>query len=72
LCPEGDPNVPIEDVAGAVKDPIAAGKVRHFGLSEAAVDMAAIEVRLAPIEVTGERLPPAILKLSYRQSRHPE
>jgi aryl-alcohol dehydrogenase-like predicted oxidoreductase len=31
-----DPSVPIEDVAGAVKDLIAAGKVRHFGLSEAA------------------------------------
>lgn len=31
-----DENVPIEDVAGAVKDLIAAGKVRHFGLSEAA------------------------------------
>ena len=30
-----DPNVPIEDVAGAVKDLIAQGKVRHFGLSEA-------------------------------------
>jgi aryl-alcohol dehydrogenase-like predicted oxidoreductase len=30
-----DPNVPIEDVAGAVKDLILAGKVRHFGLSEA-------------------------------------
>ena len=29
-----DPNVPIEDVAGAVKDLIDAGKVRHFGLSE--------------------------------------
>ena len=32
-----DPNVPIEDVAGAVKDLIQAGKVRHFGLSEAGV-----------------------------------
>ncbi len=31
-----DPDVPIEDVAGAVKDLIAAGKVKHFGLSEAA------------------------------------
>ena len=31
-----DPEVPIEDVAGAVKDLIQAGKVRHFGLSEAA------------------------------------
>lgn len=32
-----DPNVPIEDVAGAVKELIAAGKVRNFGLSEAGV-----------------------------------
>ncbi|HUL72607.1 MAG TPA: aldo/keto reductase [Vicinamibacterales bacterium] len=31
-----DPDVPIEDVAGAVKDLIRAGKVKHFGLSEAA------------------------------------
>ncbi len=31
-----DPDVPIEDVAGTVKDMIAAGKVKHFGLSEAA------------------------------------
>lgn len=30
-----DPDVPIEDVAGAVKDLIAEGKVKHFGLSEA-------------------------------------
>lgn len=30
-----DPNVPIEDVAGTVKDLIAAGKVKHFGMSEA-------------------------------------
>ena len=32
-----DPDGPIEDVAGAVKDLIAAGKVRHFGLSEPGV-----------------------------------
>jgi aryl-alcohol dehydrogenase-like predicted oxidoreductase len=32
-----DPDVPIEEVAGAVKDLIKAGKVRHFGLSEAGV-----------------------------------
>jgi aryl-alcohol dehydrogenase-like predicted oxidoreductase len=32
-----DPNVPIEDVAGAVKELILQGKVRHFGLSEAGV-----------------------------------
>ena len=30
-----DPDVPIEDVAGAVRDLISAGKVKHFGLSEA-------------------------------------
>src|SRR5277367_2585611 len=33
-----DPNVPIEDVAGTVKDLIREGKVKHFGLSEAGVD----------------------------------
>ncbi len=33
----GDPNVPIEDVAGAVKELIGEGKVKHFGMSEAAV-----------------------------------
>ncbi len=33
-----DPAVPIEDVAGAVKDLIALGKVRHFGMSEAGVE----------------------------------
>ncbi len=33
-----DPEVPIEDVAGAVKDLIAAGKVKHFGLSEAGAE----------------------------------
>jgi aryl-alcohol dehydrogenase-like predicted oxidoreductase len=32
-----DPDVPIEDVAGAVKELIVAGKVKHFGLSEAGV-----------------------------------
>ena len=33
-----DPNVPVEEVAGTVKDLIAAGKVKHFGMSEAGVD----------------------------------
>ena len=32
-----DPNVPIEDVAGTIKDLIRAGKVKHFGLSESGV-----------------------------------
>jgi aryl-alcohol dehydrogenase-like predicted oxidoreductase len=34
-----DPNVPIEEVAGAVKELIQAGKVKHFGLSEASADL---------------------------------
>src|ERR1019366_2883534 len=34
-----DPNVPIEDVAGAVKELIQEGKVKHFGLSEAGVQI---------------------------------
>jgi pyridoxine 4-dehydrogenase len=34
-----DPNVPIEDVAGAVKELIQQGKVKHFGLSEAGVQI---------------------------------
>ena len=33
-----DPNVPMEDVAGTVKELIAEGKVRHFGMSEAGVE----------------------------------
>lgn len=33
-----DPSVPIEDVAGTVRDLIAEGKVRHFGMSEAGLD----------------------------------
>jgi aryl-alcohol dehydrogenase-like predicted oxidoreductase len=34
-----DPNVPIEDVAGAVKELIQQGKVKHFGLSESSADL---------------------------------
>jgi aryl-alcohol dehydrogenase-like predicted oxidoreductase len=34
-----DPNVPIEDVAGTVKDLVQEGKVKHFGLSEASADL---------------------------------
>lgn len=33
-----DPNIPMEDVAGTVKDLIAEGKVKHFGMSEASVE----------------------------------
>ena len=40
-----DPEVPIEDVAGTVKELIVAGKVRHFGLSEAGVARSAGRTR---------------------------
>jgi aryl-alcohol dehydrogenase-like predicted oxidoreductase len=44
-----DPAVPIEDVAGAVKDLIAAGKVLHFGLSEAGADTIRRAHRVQPV-----------------------
>ena len=43
-----DPGVPIEDTAGAVKDLIAAGKVRHFGLSEAGCRPSAAPMPCSP------------------------
>jgi aryl-alcohol dehydrogenase-like predicted oxidoreductase len=44
-----DPNVPIEDVAGAVKDLIQQGKVKHFGLSEAGVQTIRRAHKVQPI-----------------------
>ena len=44
-----DPNVPIEDVAGAVKELIQAGKVKHFGLSEAGVQTIRRAHKVQPI-----------------------
>jgi aryl-alcohol dehydrogenase-like predicted oxidoreductase len=44
-----DPNVPIEDVAGAVKDLIQEGKVKHFGLSEAGVETIRRAHRVQPL-----------------------
>lgn len=44
-----DPEVPIEDVAGTVKDLIAEGKVRHFGLSEAGADTIRRAHRVQPV-----------------------
>jgi aryl-alcohol dehydrogenase-like predicted oxidoreductase len=44
-----DPNVPIEEVAGAVKDLIDEGKVRHFGLSEAGVEVIRRAHALQPV-----------------------
>jgi aryl-alcohol dehydrogenase-like predicted oxidoreductase len=44
-----DPNVPMEDVAGAVKDLIQQGKVKHFGLSEAGVQSIRRAHRVQPV-----------------------
>jgi aryl-alcohol dehydrogenase-like predicted oxidoreductase len=44
-----DPNVPIEDVAGTVKDLIRAGKVKHFGLSEAGVQTIRRAHKIQPV-----------------------
>src|SRR5262249_49362647 len=46
-----DPNVPIEDVAGAVKELIQAGHVRHFGLSEAGVEVIRRAHAVQPVAV---------------------
>ncbi|MEG3124114.1 aldo/keto reductase [Sphingomonas sp. GB1N7] len=47
-----DPNVPIEDVAGTVKDLIAAGKVRHFGMSEAGAQTLRRAHAVQPVSAT--------------------
>jgi aryl-alcohol dehydrogenase-like predicted oxidoreductase len=44
-----DPTVPIEDVAGAVRDLIKEGKVKHFGMSEAGVEMIARAHAVQPL-----------------------
>jgi aryl-alcohol dehydrogenase-like predicted oxidoreductase len=44
-----DPAVPIEDVAGAVRDLITEGKVKHFGMSEAGVEMIARAHAVQPL-----------------------
>ncbi|MEP6954155.1 MAG: aldo/keto reductase [Solirubrobacteraceae bacterium] len=46
-----DPDVPIEDVAGAVKELIDAGKVRYFGLSEAGADVIRRAHAVQPVSV---------------------
>src|SRR5271157_1280856 len=51
-----DPNVPIEDVAGAVKDLIQEGKVKHFGLSEAGVQNDPSCARRSARNGTSERI----------------
>ena len=51
-----DPSVPMEDVAGTVKDLIAQGKVRHFGLSEAGPDSIRAAHAVQPVTAWRPRL----------------
>ena len=51
-----DPDVPIEDVAGAVKDLMAQGKVRYFGLSEAAAATIRRAHAVQPVAAAAERV----------------
>ncbi len=51
-----DPAVPIEDVAGTVKDLIAQGKVRHFGLSEPAAATVRRAHAVQPVDGGAERI----------------
>ena len=51
-----DPNVPIEEVAGTVKDLIAQGKVKHFGMSEAGVDSIRRAHAVQPVDRSAERV----------------
>ena len=60
-----DPNVPIEDTAGAVKDLIRQGKVRHFGLSEAGVKTIRRAHKVQPVSGAAERI------LTVVQDRRP-
>ena len=51
-----DPNVPIEDVAGTVKELIDEGKVKHFGLSEAGVQTIRRAHAVQPVDGASERV----------------
>lgn len=60
-----DPNVPIEEVAGTVKELIAAGKVRHFGLSEPGVETIRRAHAVQPVTAVQSEY-----SLFYRGARH--
>src|SRR5260221_436620 len=74
-----DPNVPIEDVAGAVKELIQEGKVKHFGMSEAAAKTIrrahAVQPGAASVELSAEEvreLGAAAAKIAVQGARYPE
>ncbi|MCK7555823.1 aldo/keto reductase [Chitinophaga sedimenti] len=59
-----DPNVPIEDVAGAVKDLVREGKVRYFGLSEANADTIKKRMRFYRLLLCKANTPCSIVNLN--------
>ena len=64
-----DPNTPIEEVAGTVKELIAAGKVLYFGLSEAGVKTIRRAHAVQPVSVAAERV--FLVGAQSRRGRHP-
>lgn len=62
-----DPNVPIEEVAGAVKDLIQAGKIKHFGLSEAGVKTIRRAHSIQPIAAYSDQIDPPELSKFFGQ-----
>jgi aryl-alcohol dehydrogenase-like predicted oxidoreductase len=55
-----NPDVPIEETAGAVKDLVAAGKVKHFGMSEAAEDTIRRAHAVQPGDRDSKRIQPVV------------
>lgn len=66
-----DPDVPIEDVAGTVKELIEAGKVRHFGMSEAGVGTIRRAQRGAARHGAAERVLPVLARARGRNPSSP-
>jgi len=64
-----DPNVPIEDVAGTVKDLIHEGKVKHFGLSEAGIQTIHRAHAVQPVTALANRPPRPPVPTSLRYTR---
>jgi aryl-alcohol dehydrogenase-like predicted oxidoreductase len=64
-----DRNVPMEDVAGTVKDLIAEGKVKHFGLSEAGVDSIRRAHAVQPVAALRVNIPSGGASLRKRSCR---
>ena len=65
-----DPEVPIEDVAGTVKDLIAQGKVKHFGMSEPGVQTLRRAHAVQPVAAIQNEQCPLSPLYHFREARH--